>query len=435
MYNHTCEGGIDGPSLTLRGLDTPTYYLLDEVNRHIDYTGCGNTLDFRHTRVVQLTLDSLRYWVRDVGVDGFRFDLAVTLGRHQEHFTPYHAFLVAMATDPILRDTKLITEPWDLGPYGWRTGQFPAPMADWNDRYRNSLRTFWLSDAAARSRGQAGQSAADLGYRLAGSADLFGHGEVPGGRSPLASVNFITAHDGFTLRDLVSYDRKHNEANSEDNRDGTNDNHSWNHGVEGPDADEEILALRRRSARNLLGSLFVSAGTPMLVAGDEFGRTQQGNNNAYCQDNEISWVDWSLEPWQEDLLATVTHLIELRRENPALRPARFATGRPRAGDIFPDLAWLDAEGNPKAAHGWHDPHQRVIQLLRSGHPEGRDSLVVINGHLHPVEITIPAGRGRPFTMVWDSAWERPATSPKTVAPGDVVGVEGLSLQIYLANAT
>ncbi len=437
VYNHTAEGGMSGPSLSFRGLDNPTYYLLDEGNRYIDYTGCGNTVDFRHTRAVQLTLDSLRYWVSEVGVDGFRFDLAVTLGRHQEHFTPYHAFLVTMTTDPVLRDAKLISEPWDLGPYGWRTGQFPAPMADWNDRYRNSLRTFWLSDAAAQAKGHAGQSPADLGYRLAGSADLFGHGEVAGGRSPLASVNFITAHDGFTLRDLVSYDRKHNEANGEDNRDGTNDNHSWNHGSEGAlskeDPDGVILALRRRSSRNLLASLLISAGTPMLLAGDEIGRTQRGNNNAYCQDNEISWVDWELDPWQEALFATVAHLVRLRRENPSLRPARFATGRPLPGDTIPDLAWYDASGHPKPAHAWHDPHQRVIQLLRSGHPHGRDSLVVINGNLNPVEITIPEGRGRNYTLVWDSERERPDVVPDTVAPGEVVTVEALSMQVYLAN--
>ncbi|MGM0385057.1 MAG: glycogen debranching protein GlgX [Actinomycetota bacterium] len=439
VYNHTAEGGTDGPTLSLRGLDNPTYYLMDEADQYLDYTGCGNTVDFRHTRAVQLTLDSLRYWVSEVGIDGFRFDLAVTLGRHKEHFTPYHAFLVAMTTDPVLRDTKLISEPWDLGPHGWRTGQFPAPMADWNDRYRNSLRTFWLSDAAAQSKGHPGQSPADLGYRLAGSADLFGHGEVPGGRSPLASVNFVTAHDGFTLRDLTSYDRKHNEANGEDNRDGSNDNHSWNHGSEGPASSEDlngvILALRRRSMRNLLGSLLISAGTPMLVAGDEIGRTQRGNNNAYCQDNEISWVDWELEPWQESLFATVAQLIRLRREHPSLRPARFATGRPLPGDTIPDLAWYGADGQPKPAHAWHDPHQRLIQLLRSGHPHGRDSLVVVNGQLDPVDVTIPTGRGHNYTLVWDSERENPPRVPDTVAPGEVVTVEALSMQVYLATAT
>lgn len=437
VYNHTAEGGIGGPTLSLRGLDNPTYYLLGEDNSYLDYTGCGNTVDFRHTRAVQLTLDSLRYWVADVGVDGFRFDLAVTLGRHQEHFTPYHAFLVALTTDPILRDTKLITEPWDLGPYGWRTGQFPAPMADWNDRFRNSVRTYWLTDAAALSKGAVGQSPADLGYRLTGSADLFGHGEVPGGRSPLASINFVTAHDGFTALDLVSYDRKHNEANGEENRDGTNDNHSWNHGSEGILTNEDpnaiILSLRRRSIRNLLGTLFVSAGTPMLLGGDEIGRTQSGNNNAYCQDNELSWIDWNLAQWQENLFTTVSHLIRLRRENPSLRPTRFASGRPIGEDSLADLSWYGADGAHKQPYTWHDPHQRVIQLLRSGYPDGRDSLVVINGALDTVMVTIPEGRGLNYVLVWDSEWERPEPDPDTVAPGEVVTVEALSMQVYLTK--
>jgi len=437
VHNHTCEGGMGGPSLSFRGLDNPTYYLMDEDNSYLDYTGCGNTIDFRHTRAVQMTLDSLRYWVAEVGVDGFRFDLAVTLGRHQEHFTPYHAFLVAMTTDPILRDAKLIAEPWDLGPYGWRTGQFPAPMADWNDRFRNSVRTFWLSDAAAQARGGAGQSPADLGYRLAGSADLFGHGEVPGGRSPLASVNFVTSHDGFTMLDLVSFDRKHNEANDEENRDGSNDNHSWNHGSEGmltkADPGGVILPLRRRSIRNLLGSMFVSAGTPMLLGGDEIGRSQGGNNNAYCQDNEISWVDWDLAPWQESLFSTVAYLIRLRRENPSLRPTRFASGRPIGDDELPDLTWYDSHGNPKESHTWHDPHQRVIQLLRSGSPHGRDSLVVINGELNPIEVTVPAGRGPNYALMWDSEWELPESDLDTFAPGETVTVEALSMQVYLST--
>lgn len=437
VFNHTCEGGVDGPNLSWRGLDNSLYYLLAHDNSHLDYTGCGNTLDFRHTRVVQMTLDSLRYWVREVGVDGFRFDLAVTLGRHDEHFTPYHACLVAMTTDPVLRDVKLISEPWDLGPYGWRTGQFPAPMADWNDRYRNSLRQFWLSDAAAQSRGLPGQSLADLGSRLSGSADLFGHGEIPGGRSPLASLNYITAHDGFTLRDLTSYDRKHNAANGEDNRDGTNDNRSWNHGREGDltqtDPDAIILSLRRRSARNMLGSLLISAGTPMILAGDEIGRTQQGNNNAYNQDNPISWVDWELAPWQENLFETVSYLLNLRRENPALRPTRFATGKPLGDATVPDLAWHDQDGNVKADHTWHDPHQRVLQMLRSGPPAGRDALIVINGSLNPATVTIPAVLRNNFILAWDSEWERPEYNPDTVAPGESVTVESLSMQVYLES--
>lgn len=435
VYNHTCEGGIGGPTLSWRGLDNAGYYLLGDDADYVDYTGCGNTIDFRHTRAVQMTLDSLRYWAHEVGVDGFRFDLAVTLGRHADHFTPYHAVLSAMATDPVLRNVKAISEPWDLGPFGWRTGQFPSPFADWNDRYRNSLRTFWLSDAATLSRGHTGQASADLGNRLSGSADLFSHGEVPGGRTPSASINFITAHDGFTLRDLVSFSRKRNEANGEDNRDGTNDNHSWNHGVDGlidsghPSA--AILPIRRRSARNLMGSLLFSAGTPMILGGDEFGRTQGGNNNAYNQDNVISWVDWELEPWQEEFTQTTAYLIKLRRENPALRPEHFNSGRPYGEDTLPDLSWYNSDGATRSSHSWHDPHQRCFQMLRSGYPNGRDALVVINGSLDPVTVTLPEGRGVNYQQVWDSSWEAPERFFDIYSPGDDIEVEVLSMQLYL----
>ena len=280
VYNHTCESGMSGPSLSLRGLDDLEYYLHapHRPAQYIDVTGTGNTVDFRSTRAVQLTLDSLRYWAGDVGVDGFRFDLAVTLGRNATEFHPHHPLLVGMATDPLLSGVKLIAEPWDVGPGGWRTGEFPAPFHDWNDRYRGTVRSFWLADVSEMTRGRPGSGVRDLATRLAGSADMFSHGEYPGGRGPLASVNFVTAHDGFTLRDLVSYDHKNNLANGEDNRDGTDDNRSWNHGTDG-DVPEGIDAgplevLRRRSSRNVLGTLLVSAGTPMLLGGDEMGRSQ-----------------------------------------------------------------------------------------------------------------------------------------------------------------
>lgn len=435
VYNHTCEGGPAGPTVSWRGLDNHCYYLHDEDSNYIDYTGTGNTLDFRHTRVVQLTLDSLRYWAAQVGVDGFRFDLATTVGRHGEHFTPYHAALTAMATDPVLRGVKTIAEPWDLGPFGWRTGQFPTGWADWNDRFRGTLRSFWLSDAAALSQGRAAQPPADLGNRLTGSADLFGHGEVPGGRSPLASINFVTAHDGFTLHDLVSYDRKHNRANGEDGRDGTDDNRSWNHGVEGPvaasDPSAAIVPVRRRSMRNLLASLFFSAGVPMMTAGDEFGRTQQGNNNAYNQDNDISWVDWGLRPWQLRLLETTSYLIRLRRENPALRPARFASGTPLPGDTLPDVSWYVRTGAPMDPGAWHSVQARCFQMLRSGYPTGRDALVVVNGLLEPAEVTLPAGRGVNYELVWDSEWDEPERVFDTFAPGESNQIEVLSVQLYL----
>ncbi|HZK06464.1 MAG TPA: glycogen debranching protein GlgX [Actinomycetaceae bacterium] len=436
VYNHTCEGGHGGPTLSWRGLDAPTYYVLNGDGTMVDYTGCGNSLDFQHTPVVQMTLDSLRYWVTEVGVDGFRFDLAPTMGRRREKFSPHHACLVAMATDPVLRDTKLITEPWDLGPSGWRTGQFPAPMADWNDRFRSTIRQFWLADANALSKGIAPAPPSDLGNRLSGSADLFGFGEIPGGRGPMASVNYVTAHDGFTMRDLTSYNMKHNLANGEDNQDGTNDNRSWNHGFEGDltlhDPNHVILPVRRRSVRNLIGTLLVSAGTPMILGGDEIGRTQQGNNNAYCQDNEISWFDWDLDVWQKDLFETFCYLIQLRRENPALRPTSFASGRPPRGGTLPDLSWWDTGGNPKHAHTWHDPHQRALQMLRFGQGTDRDALVVFNGSLAPVEVKLAEGRGLNWELAWDSEWEEPEEILDVSAPDEKVKLDSLSMRIYLS---
>ena len=446
VYNHTCEGGADGPTLSLRGLDNAGYYLHDDdaPGRLVDVTGCGNSLDFRRTRVVQLALDSLRYWAGEVGVDGFRFDLAVTLGRDGARFSPRHPFLVALATDPLLRTKKLITEPWDLGPDGWRTGQFPAPTADWNDRFRNATRGFWLSDPREASRGHVTGHLRELATRLSGSADLFGHGEVPGGRGPLGSVNFVTAHDGFTLADLVTYDHKRNAANLEGNRDGTDDNRSWHHGVEGPVAPDspaaEIVPVRERSMRNLLGTLLISAGVPMLTAGDEIGRSQGGNNNAYCQDNEISWIAWENTGWRGDLLATATSLLRLRREHPVLRPDRFATGARLDGDDVPDLSWYDETGAPMTPEAWHEPQRRVLVMHRSGAPWGdADALVVLNGSLDERRVQLPPGRGGDYELVWDSAWNHPDEREPTdesgnghhVPPGGAVEMESLSMRVYL----
>ena len=446
VYNHTAEGGEDGPHLSWRGLDNTSYYLHDGGSpaTYADLTGCGNTLDFRRSRVVQMTLDSLRYWVEHVGIDGFRFDLAVTLGRDAAEYSGRHPFLVALQTDPVLSHAKLIAEPWDLGPGGWRTGQFPYPMAEWNDRFRGAARTFWLADAAAMSRGNEGHDLRDMATRLAGSADLFGHGDIPGGRGPTASINFVTAHDGFTLADLVSYDHKDNSANLEDNRDGSDDNRSWNHGVEGPVFGREaalVAPRRRRSIRNLLGTLLLSSGTPMVTAGDESGRTQGGNNNAYCQDNEISWVSWDLEPWQSDLLATARYLLRLRREHPVLRPERFATGWFADGDMIPDLAWYGADGRVMDGAAWHDRTTRVLQMLRSGRPAGdADALLILNGSLSEVEVELAIGRERGYRLFWDSAWEHPRQrsvqaflSGVRVPPGERVDVSPLSMRLYLSD--
>ena len=446
VYNHTCEGGTDGPQLSWRGLDPTLYYLHDggRPARFADVTGCGNSLDFRRPRVVQMTLDSLRYWADVVGVDGFRFDLAVTLGRSAIGFEQDHPFLVALQTDPVLSGLKLIAEPWDVGPGGWRTGAFPAPMAEWNDRFRNAVRTFWLGDPAQAAHGRPGHGVRDLATRLAGSADLFGYTDPPLMRGVVASINYVTAHDGFTLADLVAYEHKHNHANGEGNRDGSDDNRSWNHGIEGPVRDKgvglEILPLRRRSIRNLLGTLVLAAGTPMITAGDEIGRTQRGNNNAYCLDDETSWVDWELTEWRENLLATTRHLLRLRHENAALRSMHFYRGQPRsAADPRPDLDWRLADGTPFAHHHWLDPAVRTLQMTRTA-DDGSSVLLVLNGALDPVDITLADGTREHWELAWDSTWEHPGevrVAAETngglhAVPGDELTLEPLAMRVYVA---
>ncbi len=375
VYNHTAEQDRTGATLSWRGLDQRAYYRLDERGRDIDVTGCGNTLDLRHPVVCRMVLDSLRYWVREYHVDGFRFDLAVALGRGRgDDFDPDHPFLVALRTDPVLSAVKLVAEPWDVGMHGWRTGQFPPPFMEWNDRFRDAVRRFWVGDVRDQLHGRPGHSLEELATRLAGSRDLFGHRD----RGPTASVNFVAAHDGFTTADLVAYDSKHNEANGEQNRDGSPGNGSWNHGVEGPTDDAGVLAARRLAVRNLLGTLLLSTGVPMLNAGDEVGRTQGGNNNPYCQDNETTWLHWDLEPWQEDLLATTSHLTRVRQALPALRQRVWALGRQVHDDGSRDMEWYAADGEPMAER-WSDGH-RVLQLFVAGAWMGWDSaLLVVNG--------------------------------------------------------
>ncbi|MDO5081627.1 MAG: glycogen debranching protein GlgX [Buchananella hordeovulneris] len=447
VYNHTCEGGLDGLAVSWRGFDNVFYYAHDGSRpaRLADFTGTGNSLDFRRPPVVRLALDSLRYWVQEVGIDGFRYDLATTLGRNLGEFSSFHPFLVALGTDPVLSQVKHIAEPWDVGPGGWRTGEFPEPFADWNDRYRDTVRQFWLADARSLALGGPGSGLADLATRIAGSADLFSRGELPGGRGPLASINFVTAHDGFTLRDLVTYDHKRNDANLEQNRDGTDNNRSWSHGVAG-DGDEAapLRSIRSRSMRNLLGTLLVSVGVPMLTAGDEMARTQQGNNNAYCQDNEISWLDWQWEAWQEQLVDTTAFLLRLRREHPVLRPTQFPIPVPRMregrADAIADTSWYGPDGRPLADGAWHDGHARVMSMLRSGWSMGdRDLLVLINGSLDPVTVVLPHGRGLPYELQWDSTWDSP-TKPSNGNGGQLeydpmlqqfrVVLDSLSMQIY-----
>jgi isoamylase len=448
VYNHTCEGGDDALHVSWRGLDNAGYYLHDGASPAAlaDVTGTGNSLDFRRPRVVQLALDSLRYWAEVVGVDGFRFDLAVTLGRTHHGFSPDHPFLVALQTDPVLNNLKLVAEPWDVGPGGWQTGNFPPPTAEWNDRFRDAVRGFWLDAPREGSHGRPMRGLRELTTRLAGSADLFGRSDPPLVRGPVASVNYVTAHDGFTLADLVAYDHKHNEANGEENRDGSDHNLSWNHGVEGhaPDGAESgggdtatepwsaVVPLRRRSQRNLLAMLLLSAGTPMLTAGDELGRTQRGNNNAYAQDNPISWVDWDLDDAGRDLLDTTRFLLGLRGEHPALRADSFFLGTPRPGEDEPDLLWFAGDGAPMDRDAWGVAGRRVLQMLRPGPDEGdAHVLLVLNGGLDDAAVTLPpAPGGGSWERVWSSSWDQP--EPPDDDTEDVV-LESLSVEVFLGR--
>jgi len=412
VYNHTVEGGTDGPSLSLRGLDGRAHYWTEDGTA-VDVTGTGGMLDPRSVHVMDLVLDSLRYWVQEVHVDGFRFDLAPALFRTEQGFDRDHPLLRALRTDPVLRDVVLIAEPWDVGPGGWRTGDFPAPFAEWNDTFRDDVRSFWLADPARRER--TGEDAVggvrDLATRLAGSSDLLTRHDpqdLPAGRSlraPRASINLITAHDGFTLHDLTTYEIRRNEANGEDNRDGASDNRSWNHGHEGelppgaPDA-EAVGAARRRSARSLLATMLLAAGTPMLTAGDERGRTQQGNNNAYCQDNEISWMDWTETSHSLALTATVRQLLRLRRTHPQLRPSRFLVPADPAALDAGQVAWFTAGGEELEHTHWMDPAQHVLGMLRpaargavdaeSGAGSGAGHLLAyFSSAAEPVQVTLP----------------------------------------------
>jgi isoamylase len=453
VYNHTCEQARDGATLSWRGLDNRAYYRLDERGHDIDVTGCGNTLDLRHPVVTRMVLDSLRYWVEHCHVDGFRFDLAVALGRGQDDgYHPNSPFLVALRTDPVLSRVKLIAEPWDLGVHGWRTGQFPPPFAEWNDRFRDSVRNFWLPDVARSARHEPGHGVRELATRLAGSRDLFGARD----RGPIASINYVAAHDGFTAADLTTYELKNNLANGEGNRDGQDGNRSWNHGHEGPQEPTgpdqpvpPVLAARRRSIRNLLATELFASGVPMINAGDELGRSQAGNNNAYCQDNAVSWFDWDLEPWQQDLLATTRFLTRTRAGSPVLGQRSFVT-RPAAHQDGArdgaDFQWFSADGQPMRTGSWDDPHNRtLVMFLDAGHVGGQSLLFIFHGGGQDAEVVLPAlapgGKDTAYRLVWDSAWERPPASADesggddlgegTVSPKDgPLTVTAASVQLY-----
>jgi isoamylase len=389
VYNHTAEGNHLGPTLSFKGIDNATYYRLvpDDRRYYFDYTGTGNSLNVRSPQVLALIMDSLRYWASEMHVDGFRFDLASTLARQLHEVDQLSSFFTLIHQSPTLRQLKLIAEPWDVGDGGYQVGKFPVRWAEWNGRYRDNLRAFWRGDAGTLG---------ELGYRLTGSSDLY----ESGGRVPAASVNFVTAHDGFTLRDLVSYEHKHNAANGEDNRDGNDHEHSRNYGVEGPSDDPAIRALRARQQRNLLTTLLLAQGTPMLVAGDEAGRTQGGNNNAYCQDNETSWINWQRSPEEQALVELTKRLIRIRQEHPALRRSKFFQGLDVAGTKLHDLLWFRADGQPMAQDDWHDAEARCLQMFLAGRgiddvdDDGRplvddNLLMLLNASEQELEFALP----------------------------------------------
>ncbi len=399
VFNHTAEGNELGPTLCFRGIDNATYYRLvpGKERYYENLTGCGNTLNLDHPRVLQMVMDSLRYWVEDVHVDGFRFDLATALARAEQGFDPHARFLAAARQDPTLSRVKLIAEPWDLGLGGYQLGGFPAGWAEWSDRYRDTVRRFWRGDS---------EQTADLASRVTGSSDVFARH----GRRPWASVNFVAAHDGFTLRDLVSYERKHNEANGEENRDGHDANYSWNCGVEGPTADPAVNALRRQQQRNLLATLLLSQGVPMLQAGDEMGRTQGGNNNVYCQDNATSWLDWEgVDDDGRALLDFTQRVIALRRRHIALHRHRFFKGVAEATGTK-DITWLRPDGSEMTPDDWEVPYARTLSFVLSGaphgyhltargEPEADDTFaVVLNAGHEPLQWTVP---GPPFGDAWE----------------------------------
>jgi len=415
VYNHTAEGDHLGPTLSFRGIDNSSYYRLEPDNPHYykDYTGTGNTLNMMQPRAIQLLMDSLRYWVLDMHVDGFRFDLASALARELHEVDRLGTFFDVIHQDPVLSQVKLIAEPWDLGEGGYQVGNFPVLWAEWNGKFRDTVRRFWRGD-----KGQTG----DLAYRLTGSSDLYEHG----GRRPYSSINFVTAHDGFTLHDLVSYNEKHNEANGEDNNDGIDDNLSWNTGVEGPSDDPDVIALRERRKRNFLATVILSQGVPMLLCGDEIGRTQKGNNNAYCQDNETSWVEWDIDETKRNLLEFTRFLTKIFREHPVFRRRHFFHGREILGSEDKDLTWLRSDGNEMNLDDWKDPEIRCIGMRLAGDAIAEKDyygnwivddtfLLILNANAKETSFRLPEHRsGQQWEVILDTRDARiPEEPPKS----------------------
>jgi isoamylase len=423
VYNHTAEGNQLGPTLCFRGIDNDDYYHLKDGGRYYaDYTGCGNTLDVSKPHVLQLVMDSLRYWVEEMHVDGFRFDLASALARSFHDVNMLGNFMTTIQQDPVLRRVKLIAEPWDVGPGGYQVGEFPPLWTEWNDKYRDNIRDFW--------RGRAGIG--ELGWRLSGSADLY----ASEGRRPFASINFVTAHDGFTMRDLVSYDNKHNEANLEGNRDGTDNNRSSNTGAEGETHDEIVNDTRRQQLRNFLATLLLSTGVPMINGGDEFGRTQQGNNNAYCQDSEISWYDWDWAPWQSDLKVFTSQVLHLRRLHSAFRQRYFFAGRPQNEGGPKDLAWLGTNGREIAEPEWHAPEARTLGMYLAGEQRGhviRDEsfLIILHAGEDPAKFVLPGSPyGTGYLRVVDTASGQAFEGGPQQTAGSTVVLPARSLTVF-----
>jgi glycogen operon protein len=442
VYNHTAEGNHLGPTLSFRGIDNPAYYrLAPDPYYYMDYTGTGNTLNVRHPMSLQLIMDSLRYWAIEMHVDGFRFDLAAALAREFHDVDRLAAFFDLVQQDPVVSQRKLIAEPWDIGAGGYQVGNFPPLWTEWNGRYRDTVRDFW--------RGTPG-TIGEFASRLTGSSDLY----ESSGRRPYASINFITAHDGFTLEDLVSYNTKHNGANGENNADGTDDNRSWNCGVEGPTDDPAVLALRERQKRNLLATLLLSQGVPMLLAGDELGRTQAGNNNAYCQDNELAWVNWDRAAQFTELTEFTARLIHLRREHPVFRRRRFFEGRPVRGTNLEDIAWLTPAGELMTDHEWTAGHARALTVFlngegipepdRRGRPVRDDSfLLMVNPTPAPSSFTVPGleygttwtdylDTADPTTGIIVAAGGIPASAPR-YGPRDVISLVAHSLRLLICT--
>jgi glycogen operon protein len=431
VYNHTAEGNERGPTLSFKGIDNASYYRLmpDKPRFYINDTGTGNTVNLSHPRVIQMVTDSLRYWACDMQVDGFRFDLGTILARETHGFDDQSGFLKACSQDPVLSGVKLIAEPWDCGPGGYQVGGFPPGWAEWNDKFRDTVRDFWKGDVAPKA----------IAPRLCASADMFNKH----GRKPWASVNFLTAHDGFTLNDVVSYNDKHNEANGEDNKDGTDSNRSWNHGAEGVTDDEAICELRNRQMRNMMATLLLSQGTPMILAGDEFARTQNGNNNAYCQDNDVSWVNWDIHEKGETMTNFVRLLTRLRHDYPILRRGRFMTGEMNEELEVRDVTWINASGQEMSGGDWDDANMRCFGMLMDGRAQatgirrrGSDAtmLFVVNAYHDLVQFTLPdCTDGKHWKLLFDTNTpDDVREEPFNIA--DVYDVTGRSCILFRLNA-